>query len=51
MEPQTLLVEKDGPTAVVTLNRPRNLNTLSVKCLRELKEVFPPAPGPTRRSG
>ena len=41
MKPETLMVDKDGPIAVVTLNRPGNLNTLSVKCLRELKEVFP----------
>ena len=36
---ETLLVERDGPVAIVTLNRPKALNALSQALLAELSGV------------
>jgi enoyl-CoA hydratase len=36
----TLLVERDGATAVVTVNRPKVLNALNLQVLRELRECM-----------
>ena len=36
---QTLIVERSGPVAVVTLNRPDVLNALNLQMLRELSET------------
>jgi enoyl-CoA hydratase len=37
---ETILVERDGPVAIVTLNRPSVLNALNLLMLRELREAF-----------
>jgi enoyl-CoA hydratase len=37
---ETLLLERDGPTAIVTINRPKSLNALNATVLRELGELF-----------
>jgi enoyl-CoA hydratase len=37
---ETILVERDGATALVTLNRPKVLNALNVLMIRELREAF-----------
>ena len=37
---ETLLVERDGPVAIVTINRPKVLNALNETVLRELASVF-----------
>jgi enoyl-CoA hydratase len=37
---QTLIVERDGPTAIVTINRPQALNALNQTVLDELAAVF-----------
>ena len=37
---ENLIVERDGPVAVVTVNRPRALNALNSATLTELEEVF-----------
>jgi len=34
-----LIVEREGPLVTVTLDGPKPLNTLSMRMLRELKEV------------
>jgi len=39
MKYRELIVEREGPLVTVTLNGPKSLNTLSVRMLRELKEV------------
>ena len=39
MKYSELIVEKEGSLVTVTLNGPKQLNTLSVRMLRELKEV------------
>ena len=40
MSHETLLVERDGPIAIVTLNRPKVLNALNELVLSELSDVF-----------
>ena len=40
MQYQTLLVEKSGNMATVTLNRPQILNALNVQIMLDLKELF-----------
>src|SRR5271166_2637238 len=37
---ETLLVERDGPVAVVTINRPKVLNALNERVLADLSQVF-----------
>ncbi|HEV2907714.1 MAG TPA: enoyl-CoA hydratase-related protein [Candidatus Eremiobacteraceae bacterium] len=37
---ETLLVERDGPVAIVTINRPKVLNALNESVLSELSRVF-----------
>jgi enoyl-CoA hydratase len=37
---ETLLIEKDGPIAIVTVNRPRALNALNILAFAELKQCF-----------
>ncbi len=37
---ETILVEQDGPVAVVTLNRPKVLNALNILMLRELRAAL-----------
>ena len=37
---ETLLVERDGPIAIVTINRPKVLNALNERVLSELSDVF-----------
>jgi enoyl-CoA hydratase len=37
---ETILVERDGPVAVVTLNRPKVLNALNAKLIAELGKAF-----------
>jgi len=37
---ETLLVERDGPVAVVTVNRPKVLNALNERVLSELSALF-----------
>lgn len=37
---ETLLVERDGPVATVTINRPKALNALNAKVFEELLAVF-----------
>jgi enoyl-CoA hydratase len=37
---ETILVERDGPIAIVTLNRPSVLNALNLLMLRELRGAF-----------
>ncbi len=37
---ETLLVERDGPVAIVTVNRPKVLNALNETVLSELSKVF-----------
>jgi len=39
MKYRELIVEREGPLVTVTLDGPKPLNTLSVRMLRELKEV------------
>jgi len=39
MKYHELIVEKEGPLVTVTLDGPKSLNTLSVRMLRELREV------------
>jgi enoyl-CoA hydratase len=39
MKYRELIVEREGPLVTVTLDGPKSLNTLSVRMLRELKEV------------
>jgi enoyl-CoA hydratase len=39
MKYRELIVEREGPLVTVTLNGPKQLNTLSVSMLRELREV------------
>ena len=39
MKYRELIVEKEGPLVIVTLDGPNPLNTLSVRMLKELKEV------------
>ena len=36
---QNILVERDGPIAVITVNRPKSLNALNSQTLRELTEA------------
>ena len=38
--PQTISIERDGPLATVTLNRPDVLNALNLRMLDELSEAF-----------
>jgi enoyl-CoA hydratase len=40
MQFETLLLEKDGPIAIVTVNRPRALNALNILAFAELKQCF-----------
>ena len=40
MEYETLLYEKEGQVAVVVLNRPKQLNALSLRMKEELGHVF-----------
>ena len=40
METTLVQLEHHGQTAVVTLNRPNQLNALSVALLQELRQVF-----------
>jgi enoyl-CoA hydratase len=37
---ETLLVERDGPVAIITINRPKVLNALNERVLAELSELF-----------
>lgn len=37
---ETILMERDGATAVVTLNRPKVLNALNILMVRELREAL-----------
>jgi enoyl-CoA hydratase len=37
---QTLVVERDGPTAVITINRPKALNALNATVFEELMNAF-----------
>ncbi|HXW51860.1 MAG TPA: enoyl-CoA hydratase-related protein [Candidatus Acidoferrales bacterium] len=37
---ETLLVDRDGPTAIITINRPKALNALNAKVFEELLAVF-----------
>lgn len=37
---ETLLLERDGPTAIITINRPKALNALNATVLREFIAVF-----------
>ena len=37
---ETLLIERDGPVAVVTINRPKVLNALNETVLSELSAAF-----------
>lgn len=37
---ETLRVETEGPIAIVTLNRPRAFNALSMQCMKELHRAF-----------
>jgi enoyl-CoA hydratase len=37
---ETLLLEKDGPIAIVTVNRPKALNALNILAFKELKLCF-----------
>jgi len=37
---ENLLLERDGPVAIVTVNRPRVMNALNVATLKELRTVF-----------
>jgi enoyl-CoA hydratase len=37
---ETLLVERDGPVAIVTINRPKVLNALNERVLADLSSVF-----------
>jgi len=37
---ENLLFEQDGPIAVVTINRPRALNSLNIATMNELESVF-----------
>jgi enoyl-CoA hydratase len=37
---ENLLLERDGPIAIVTVNRPRVMNALNVATLKELRAVF-----------
>ncbi|MBU0692055.1 enoyl-CoA hydratase/isomerase family protein [bacterium] len=37
---ETLLIEKDGPMAIVTVNRPKALNALNILAFAELKKCF-----------
>ena len=48
---QELLVEVDGPTAVISLNRPAALNALNTQMLAELKHAFAAAEADTRVVG
>lgn len=40
MEYNNILIEKDGPLATVTINRPKVLNALNYETLEELKRCF-----------
>ena len=40
MSLETLLVERDGAVAVVTINRPKVLNALNSQTVRELGETM-----------
>jgi enoyl-CoA hydratase len=40
MNLENLLVEHDGPVAIVTVNRPRALNALNIATMHELESVF-----------
>jgi enoyl-CoA hydratase len=37
---ETLLVDRDGPTAIITINRPKSLNALNAKVFEELLAAF-----------
>ena len=37
---ETLLVERDGPVAVITINRPKSLNALNATVMKELIAAF-----------
>ena len=37
---ETLLVDRDGPTAIITITRPKSLNALNAKVFEELLAAF-----------
>jgi enoyl-CoA hydratase len=37
---ETLLVDRDGPTAIITINRPKSLNALNARVFEELLAAF-----------
>lgn len=40
MNYENIILEKDGKTAVITINRPESLNALNYKTIQELSEAF-----------
>ena len=37
---ENILIEKDGKTAIITINRPESLNALNHKTIQELSNTF-----------